>query len=58
MKVSSNITQDRSVELASILDVSLVEQYGKYLGMPTCIGHSKSHVFSPLKERVYKRIKE
>ncbi|XP_062080800.1 uncharacterized protein LOC133785597 [Humulus lupulus] len=47
---------DRS-QLANLLKVKLVENFGKYLGLPSFVGRNKREVFDNIRDRVWKRLK-
>lgn len=39
-----------------LLGLRLVDDHGKYLGIPTIIGRLKKYVFAALKERIWKKL--
>ncbi|XP_028070767.1 uncharacterized protein LOC114273190 [Camellia sinensis] len=43
-------------QVTSILGVGSMATYGKYLGLPYCVGHSKRSVLGFVKERVWHRL--
>lgn len=56
MSFSRGVHQAVKNDITSILGVQVVEQHEKYLGMPAVVGKSKQHIFSFLRDRVWKRI--
>jgi hypothetical protein len=54
---SRNTPQDMQEELKDILGVPSIQQYEKYLGLPSLIGKAKITCFSQIKERVWSKIK-
>ncbi|XP_074361973.1 uncharacterized protein LOC141702164 [Apium graveolens] len=43
--------------IVKIMGVSMVENFGQYLGFPSIVGRNKKNVFQTLKDRVWKKIK-
>lgn len=54
---SGNISDERRQDLGSQLGAQTVEQYSKYLGLPTLVGRSKTQVFRSIIEMVLSRLK-
>lgn len=44
------------VNLAGILDVQLVDEHDRYLGLPLHVGKSKTAKFEYIKEKVTKKV--
>lgn len=57
VSMSGNVSNERKVKLAGLLGLKLIDNHGKYLGMPTGVGRSKTRAFNFLKERVWKRLR-
>ncbi|XP_057811840.1 uncharacterized protein LOC131026083 [Salvia miltiorrhiza] len=55
---SSGIPADVRASLALNLGVECAAQYGKYLGIPSTVGRSKSEIFQMLVDRVRKKAKD
>jgi len=53
---SKNTRDEVKVTLMSELDIASEAHNGKYLGLPTYMGKSKSQTFTYLKDRVWKKI--
>lgn len=53
---SPNVPSDRKEYLASLLGVSVVEDLGYYLGLPSHISRRKSAVFCRIKEQIGKAV--
>lgn len=56
--VSSNVSQEKKMDLSRCLGVKAVETHTKYLGLPTLIGKSKRQVFTRIIDRVVKKLKD
>ena len=54
---SRNTLQTMQEELKDILGVPSIQQYEKYLGLPSLVGKEKLTCFSQIKERVWSKIK-
>jgi hypothetical protein len=54
---SKRVPNTTIMDIAQILPMQMVEQFSKYLGMPTNIGRSKRQVFNYLTDRVWKKLK-
>jgi hypothetical protein len=54
---SKNTPQAMQEELKDILGVPSIQQYEKYLGLPSLVGKEKLTCFSQIKERVWSKIK-
>ena len=54
---SRNTSQTMQEELKDILGVPSIQQYEKYLGLPSLVGKEKLTCFSQIKERVWSKIK-
>jgi len=50
------MSRDAQEDLSRILGVKLVLGTGKYLGLPSMIGRSKTATFSFIKDRIWKKI--
>ena len=50
-----NTSHDTSVAISNFLGVSGHIGSGKYLGLPSMVGHSKKAIFSYLKDRIWKK---
>lgn len=57
LSVSRNVPENCFNDLKQLLGVKVVESYDKYLGLPTIIGKSKTHIFRFVKEQVWKKLK-
>lgn len=44
--------------LTMLLRVKPVKSHGKYLGLPTMVGRSKTHIFKFVRDKVWKKLKE
>jgi hypothetical protein len=53
---SCNMSRATQEDLSRILGVQLVSGTGKYLGLPSMIGRSKTATFSFIKDRIWKKI--
>ena len=53
---SSNTPHQKRELIKGMLDVSEVQRFEAYLGLPTLVGRSKYHTFSFLKDRVWKKL--
>lgn len=56
MTFSPGIAADRKEQITQILGVHVVDSLDRYLGMPSVVGKSKQHIFSIIRERIWKRI--
>ena len=54
---SKNTPQAMQEDLKEILGVPSIQQYEKYLGLPSLIGKEKITCFSQIKERVWSKVK-
>ena len=54
---SKNTPQAMQEEIKEILGVPSIQQYEKYLGLPSLIGKEKITCFSQIKERVWSKVK-
>lgn len=53
---SKNVHSDLQTHLATILEVSCVQEHDRYLGLPIHVGRSKSASFAYLKECLTKKL--
>ena len=53
---SSNTSSDMQSHIQSIMGVSAIRQYEKYLGLPALVGRAKKQSFIYIKERVWKKL--
>lgn len=56
--MSSNVSNEKKVELSNYLGVKIVETHTKYLGLPMLIGKSKRQVFARIVDRVVKKLQD
>jgi ribonuclease HI len=54
---SRNTTQATQEDIKEILGVPSIQQYEKYLGLPSLVGKEKITCFSQIKERVWSKVK-
>ncbi|MCH94114.1 hypothetical protein A2U01_0015069, partial [Trifolium medium] len=54
---SRHVPQETIDSIGQILPMRKVNQFSKYLGMPTQVGRSKKHVFNYIQDCVWKKIK-
>jgi hypothetical protein len=54
---SAKYSQAMQEDLKDILGVPSIQQYEKYLGLPSLIGKEKITCFSQIKERVWSKVK-
>ena len=55
---SSNTSSDMQSHIQSILEVSTIRQYEKYLGLLALVGRAEKQSFIYIKERVWKKLQE
>ena len=53
---SSNTSNSQKQEILRILGVKEVNRFESYLGLPTLIRRTKYHIFSYLKDRIWKKL--
>ncbi|KAK9993463.1 hypothetical protein SO802_023166 [Lithocarpus litseifolius] len=53
---SSNISDRQKGQILDVLGVNEVDRFETYLGLPTLIGRAKYHIFSFLKDRIWKKL--
>ena len=53
---SKSTSEEVKNHIKSALDVSVILQYEKYLGLPSLVGKNKKASFNYIKERVWKKI--
>jgi hypothetical protein len=54
---SKKVPNDIRSEISQILPMQRVDNFSKYLGIPTTIGRSKQQVFNYLSDRIWKNSK-
>ena len=42
--------------IKNMLGVSVIQQYEKYLGLPSLVGHKKNESFTHIKQQVWKKL--
>ena len=53
---SSNTSASQKQDILRVLGVQEVNQFDSYLGLPTFVGRTKYHMFSYLKDRIWKKL--
>ncbi|XP_050226483.1 uncharacterized protein LOC126676341 [Mercurialis annua] len=54
---SKNVEGNSGVSIAGVLNVKVVLDQGKYLGLPSLIGRNKRQIFQFIKERNWQKVK-
>lgn len=57
MCFGKRVDQSLKKKIASIMRVSIVENFGQYPGLPSTVGGSRKNVFQTLKDKVWKKVK-
>ena len=57
MSFSRNVGLEKKNLLLNKLKFKAVDDYDKYLGLPTCLGSSKKAIFQTIQDRVWKKLK-
>ena len=53
---SSNNSASQKQDILRVLGVQEVNRFDSYLGLPTLVGRTKYHMFSYLKDRIWKKL--
>lgn len=51
-----NVSTPRIDKLTKLLKFKAVDNYGKYLGLPTIVGRSKNQIFNFVREKMWKEL--
>ncbi|XP_062104100.1 uncharacterized protein LOC133815261 [Humulus lupulus] len=57
MAFGKNVPRNDRTSLASVLGVKVVENFGKYLAFPSCLGRREKEMLSAIKDKVWNRLK-
>ena len=53
---SKSTSKETQLAIKEMLGVPVVQQYEKYLSLPSLVGHNKKESFTYIKQRVWKKI--
>ena len=53
---SKSTSEEMQASIKSMLGVSVIQQYEKYLGLPSLVGRKKKESFNHIKQQVWKRL--